>query len=516
MSVALNHAQYQRYSETWRTLRDAYEGSGAIKGAVDRQTVAQYWPGVKSAGTRYLPRPEGMTLDRQYGAYVGRADWLGATEWVTHGITGAIFRREPQLDVPTQLDPQMRNVTRTGLPLRTFAEEVVRETLLMSRYGVLLDFPAPILLPNGRVQGPPPGARPYWIPYATEEIVNWHTVEREGAEHIDMIVLQERIPTRQGPWGTDDYFVIKDTLQRRVLRLNEDGLYEVSVWEEVPSSLGVSVTFAPRQSWIPTRMGAPLTFIPFVSMTAFSLTLAIVKSLLEPLVEVNYRYYRHRADFEHALHMTSLPTPWVAGNIDPISELPIGSLTAWILPEGAQAGMLEYKGQGLQPHVEAIRQDLQDMAARGASLLEVAPLVPETMTAMLTRTQGSESPVQTLIRNVSEGLTTMLRWHCWWAGFTERMDDPSVSYALNNKIAAANMPPQLLQFLMQARLNKTMSYETYYYNLQQGEMTRPGVDVEEEQALLETEVAEQLLVQQALPPPALPPGRNGTREQPVA
>lgn len=508
MSVAVNHPQYNEYLNTHQTLRDAYAGSGNVKSAVDQRNEYRSSTGVKMAGTRYLPRPSGMRLDDQYAAYRDRATCSGAPQWVTLGITGAIFRREPQLEVPTQLDAQMRNVTRTDLPLRTFAEEVIRETLLMGRYGVLLDFPAPMLLPTGQVVPPPADARPYWIPYATEEIVNWHTVEREGAEHTDMIVLQESIPVRQGPWGTDDYFVIKNQLQRRVLRLNEQGFYEVSVWVEIPASLGGRVaTFAPTQSWIPTRMGEPLTFLPFVSMTPLSLKLDIVQSLLESLVEISFRYYRHRADYEHALHLTALPTPWVSGDLDPATELLIGSLVAWVLPAGAQAGMLEFEGQGLRPFETALAEDVRDMAARGASLLEVAPLVPETMTAMLTRTQGSESPVQTLIRNVSEGLTTLLRWHAWWAGMSERLDEPTIRYSLNNKIAATTLAPQQLTALMQALLNGTISYETWYYQLQQGEVARPGVDVEEEQMLLEAQDAERLVVQQAL---QLPAGRNGT------
>lgn len=507
MSIALNHPQYNSYVSTWEALRDSYIGSGAIKTSVDLSNASRSASGMKMAGTKYLPRPEGMRLDSQYAAYRDRATTSGAPQWVTHGLTGAIFRREPQLEVPPRLDPQMRNVTRTGLPLRTFAEEVVRETLLMGRYGVLLEFPAPTLLPNGEVIPPPPDARPYWIPYTTEEIVHWHTVEREGAEHVDMIVLQESIPTRQGPWGTDDYFVIKNHLQRRCLRLNEAGVYEASVWTEIPASLGGRATFAPAQLWMPERHGQPLPFIPFVSMTPLSLKLDIVQSLLESLVEISFRYYRHSADYEHALHLTSLPTPWVSGDLDPATELLIGSLVAWVLPLGAQAGMLEYKGQGLQPHEHAIEQDIKDMAARGASLLEVAPLVPETMTAMLTRTQGSESPVQTLIRNVSEGLTTLLRWHAWWFGVTERVDDPSIRYALNNKLAASTMEPQRLQALMQALLNGAMSYETWYYNLQQGELARPGVEVEEEQALLEVREQQQLLARA----PAFTGGSNGTR-----
>ena len=199
---------------------------------------------------------------------------------------------------------------------------------------------------------------------------------------------------RQGPWGTDDYFVIKNQRQRRVLRINEAGLYEVSVWVEIPASLGGrAATFVPTQTWIPQRMGEPLDLsalrlddAPHRSSSTLS------NRCWNPWWRLAIGTIGISADYEHALHLTSLPTPWVSGNLDPATELLIGSLVAWVLPEGAQAGMLEYKGQGLQPHEHAIEQDLRDMAARGASLLEVAPLVPETMTAMLTRTQGSESP----------------------------------------------------------------------------------------------------------------------------
>ena len=70
-------------------------------------------------------------------------------------------------------------------------------------------------------------------------------------------------------------------------------------------------------------------------------------------------------------------------------------------------------------------------------------------------------------------------------GQTERLDEPAIRYALNNKIAASTLAPQQLQALMQALLNGTICYETFYYQLQQGEVARPGVEVEEEQALLE-------------------------------
>lgn len=503
MSVTTLHPQYLEWQSTWVTLRDAYAGSGNVKSST---SLVPSTHGVKQAGTRYLPQPSGMRRPEQYAAYRDRASWRGATEVMVHGTTGAIFRREPQIEVPPAMEADLQNITRSGVPLRTFVETVVREVLLMGRFGVLIEYPRPTRFPDGTVQPPPPGSRPYWVPYITEEITNWHTVEFEGSEHLDMIVLKEAVPIRQGPWPTDDYFVIKAQERRRVLRLNEVGVYEESLWLEVPTALSPTgqKTFTPVETWIPTRQGQPLLQIPFLPFSPLSLTLEVQKSLMEPLVEVNFRHYRHSADYEHGLHLTSLPTPWISGDLDPMTELLIGSLTAWILPTGANVGMLEYQGQGLQPHEHAMEADISEMATFGTRILEGTPLVAETATAVMNRTQGTESPIQTLIRTVSEGMTQALRWHAWWAGLTERLDDPGIDYVLNNDLVSRTMEPAMLKVLMEQLLNNTISYETYYWNLQRGEVARPMVAVDEEQALIE--------VAQAQMPLALPSGpmaRNG-------
>jgi hypothetical protein len=493
MSVAITHPAYVAALPTWQALRHAYEGGRAVK----------------AAGTHYLPRPSGMKREEQYDAYKDRPAWRGATETMVHGTVGAIFRREPQVSVPAAMDAHLRNITSAGVPLRTLVETITQDVLLMGRYGLLIDFPAPRRRPDGSIEAPPPGSRPYWLPYITEDIPNWHALEQEGTEATDMIVLKEAVPLRQGPWPTDDYFVIKTQQRRRVLRLDEAGHYEVSVWVEVEGSTRQgNPTFLLTDAWVPQRFGEPLTFLPFIPMTPFSLGLDVVKSLLESLVEINYRHYRHSADYEHGLHLTSLPTPWVSADLEGTTELLIGSLAAWILPPGSNVGLLEYKGQGLQPHEHALETDIAEMGTFGTRILEGLPFVPETLGAALNRTQGTESPMQTLIRTVSEGITKALRIHAWWAGLTEDVDDAAITYAINTDLISQHLEPAMLQQLLTMLLSNTISYETFYYNLQRGEMTRPQVPVDEERALLDMRAADAPLV-----PPGLALARqssNGT------
>ena len=66
-------------------------------------------------------------------------------------MTGTVFRREPVIEVPTPLKPHIADITQTGISLRMFAEQAVRETLLMGRFGVLVDYPHGTLTPEGLV-----------------------------------------------------------------------------------------------------------------------------------------------------------------------------------------------------------------------------------------------------------------------------------------------------------------------------------------------------------------------------
>jgi hypothetical protein len=505
MSVATPHRAYTQALLGWEALRDAYAGARAVKG---RGALAPAVRGNTLTATRYLPRPAGLTQDAQYEAYKARAVFLGATERVVHGVTGAIFRREPTIEAPALLTPQLEDVTQTGVPLRTFAEQIVRETLLMGRCGILVDFPQGEPLPDSRVQPPPGLSRPYWVTYPTETIVNWRTMQRQGDTVLSLVVLRECVPVPQGPWGTDEFFVAEEQTQYRVLRLDERGRYEVSLWVEVPGPAPQTGPLLVRtQTWVPLRLGEPLDFIPFVFLAPFSLEPAVEKSLLDALVEINYQYYRHSADYEHALHMTALPTAYICSSLMEVqSEMVIGGSFAWIIPDStATVGMLEFHGQGLQSHEHAMEADLKNMAALGGRLLEGRPLVEETATAVMARTQGTDSPVQSLVTTVSHGLTQALQLHAWWDGRTEDVDDTSIHMTLNSDLIAQPLDAQMLIALMQMVLNDTMTYETFYFNLERGEITRPMISVDEERALLEIRKEAQPLA-----PPRTPPPRNGT------
>src|SRR4030095_5969834 len=120
-----------------------------------------------------------MQQDVQYGQYRDRASWYPATARAAQGITGAIGRKPPTLKVPTDMEAQLNDITQTGMPWQTFAEQAVLQTLLMGRSGIPVALPAPALTPTGQL-APAVAGRPYWVGYEAREILNWRTERREG------------------------------------------------------------------------------------------------------------------------------------------------------------------------------------------------------------------------------------------------------------------------------------------------------------------------------------------------
>jgi hypothetical protein len=78
------HAEYEANAASWLRARDVFAGEDAVK----------------AAGERYLPRLDMQTVD-EYAGYKGRASFFNATARTASGFVGLMFRREPEVKVPT-------------------------------------------------------------------------------------------------------------------------------------------------------------------------------------------------------------------------------------------------------------------------------------------------------------------------------------------------------------------------------------------------------------------------------
>lgn len=462
MPVNTPSSEYETAKRKWERCRDAYDGGDAIK----------------KKGELYLPplgshAPNGtFTTEGQYRylAYKDRALWYNATGRTVDGLAGGIFQKSPKIVAPNVVTKALADVTLTNQPVELFALQQAKEVLTVGRAGILVD-----------MSDRPGMARPYWAAYRAEDIISYRAISIDGDEVLTRVVLCETVSVDD----PKDPFVQKESQQYRVLELSEAGVYSQTEWTAKAPGSNEWVASAPK---IAERRGSPLNFIPFVFLGPTSISPAIPKPPLDDLVLVNISHYRNMADLEHGRHFVALPTPWISGASKPEGPVTIGSESAWFLGADGSAGMLEFTGQGLGALENADQQKRHMMAVLGARLLEeqgTKSNVNETAAAVGMRHAGEQATLKTLAQSLETGFTLALQWHSWWVGTEDAPADTGAVFELNKEFSTLRMAPEQLRALVEALQANAISDETFYHNLEDGGLARPGVPFDEEQKDIE-------------------------------
>jgi hypothetical protein len=473
MPLTSPHPDAAQHADDWRTLRDAYSGSRAIR----------------AGGARYLPKPGGMN-DTQYGDYKARGEWYNAAQRTVLGMAGEVFRKDPVVVLPDGFTPPLDNLNGQGLTFIDFAKRVCQEVLHLGHYGVLLDLPADTT--------PQVRQHPAWAGYPIEQIRSWAFTRVGGHPVLSRLVLDEYV------WeaAPDDPYVLTRARHYRLLDL-DDGTLRVRQYAEAagagPGSGSGAHLVQLGPELRPQRRGVPLDFIPFVLFSATGLEWTLHDAPLLPLVHLNVRHWRHSCDYDHGLHLTALPTLVITGHNTAEDRDEHGNVTTTIvlgsqggicLPEAdAHVSMLEFHGQGLQALEKALETDKREMATMGARLLEEAPQVEERELAVKQRQAGDTSVLRTIASTVSQGLTRCLQWHAWWATATEERQWAAIQVTLNRDFTSSRLASQDLQALVMSWQAGALSWETLHHNLAQGEIMEPGVDAATELARIEAQPA---------------------------
>ncbi len=479
LNPAVTHAQYDPMVQKWARCRDFVSGSDAVK----------------AAGTKYLPalnwRDE---ANKRYAAYLDRAFVSPATSRAVEASLGTLFRKEPAVVAPDRILPHFLDVTAMGETLLGFAQRAALEVLTVGGFVALLDFGAD---------------RPYWVGYRREQVLNWRTGVYNGDLVLTLLVLEE---CEERPDPTNR-FATRTVSRYRVLELDEEGRYIVTVWAPGLASGSKPVAGEPM---MPTRRGVPLTFIPaaFINPLGGVNDPTPTKPPLLDLVNANASHYRLSADYRHALHFCGLPQPYVMGYTQNQKEFAIGGPALWTFEgEGAKVGMLECKADS----VGALRQALEDLehVMTSLSVRFATDTVPnETATAAALRHASDTATLSNVAVASSEALTALARWHTWWAGATDNKMDENVLVHLTTDFDAKLVDPRLLTEMTKALQEGAITRETYYAFLERGELTIPGRTFEDEQKALdaEREELEGRLNEEIRPEPSEPPDDSDADE----
>lgn len=450
MPVDSQHPQYTKHAPVWRMMRHTIEGHRAIN----------------EAGREYLPTLSGQTVN-EYEAYLKRAVFFNAVGRVSEALNGMVFRKEPAL----QLDPigdLKDDITGSGQPFVSFAQEVFSEVVDLRRCGVLVDYVQTSGEPVTLAQAAQMGFRPYMSLYRAEDIINWRVNVNNGGDMLTLVVLKERVESNE------DAYAVKYVERYRVLKI-EDGVYVQEVY------LKGAKGFVLESSTTPLVNGRTMGYIPFRFFGGTDGTCDIVPPLLEDLAYVNLAHYRNTADLEHGLHYTGLPTAVITGVRANDTTYSIGSGNAWVFESpDAKAFFLEFTGQGLGPLKEAIRDKEQQMAALGARVLSPEKLAAESSQSITQRRSGEISTLAGLAQNVSRGLTVCLMWLRDWIPATG-----DVSVALNTDFMPRNMSAQDLTALLQAVATGQISSQSFYEAIVRSEVIAPTRTYQEERELIE-------------------------------
>jgi len=469
-SVGWHRPEYVTQCAVWEKVRDAAAGEEAVKA----KTI------------QYLPKLGGHTIDANgqtlYNLYLQYAHWYGATARTLAGLRGLVFRKDPLKSIPDELTAYENNITADGQSLMSFTKDVLMEVLQTNRCGIFIDFPHVEFRDDySRADMEQMNIRPYVRMYRAESIINWRTEAVDNETITTLVVLVETIDEPE-----TDGFSIKRITQYRVLYLDMDtGVYHQQLYQmrdgvDDAGALGGSVGGIQLiGDVVPLVNGEELSSIPFFPITDKGITWEITNSTLLPLVNTNISHYRNSANREQALIWTGNPTPVFSGYIGDTDEssIRLGSTEAVLLSNGGTAQFLEFTGQGIDPIKEVMLEKEEEMAVLGARIIAPEKRTAETAESAAIHRAGEQGVLADIANSLSDGLTRVLRFFGDFHGIT---DHAKVWIKLNTDFLPAPMSPEMLKELAALYANNFISWRTYIYQLQQGEILPLGTTSDSE------------------------------------
>lgn len=385
---------------------------------------------------QYIPRLRGQDHS-DYKAYVTRPSYYNVTKRTTDALIGAMLRK------PHTTNLNDINVS-DGMTFDTFLNHALRDVMLTSRVGILVDYDME-------------QSTPQLIPYDNNSIINWGD---------DFIILQESFYDTD----PDDKYKKVAKLQYRELTL-EQGIYTVNVWR-----LSGRKDWKIVESYVPSVRGVPLDFIPFVFINSDDTTCDCSQPTMYDLAEINVSHLRSSADLEQCAHFMALPQPYIAGNFQSaVTSMCIGSPEVWMLEPGSSVGYLQYSGVGFKDLMSMIDKKEAQMTSLGGRLLNTTKAGVESAEALRIRSTGEGATLISLINSLEQGIKIALEYYTLWMGDNATL----VEFYMNRDFTSMMVTPQETDALLRLFQAGQISQETLLQRLYEGEIVDNVVDEKE-------------------------------------
>lgn len=436
MPIDTKHPEYTANQDIWNKCIDFYEGEEAVK----------------DAGSKYLPKLSGQDTQK-YNAYRDRALFYNAVGRTVAALVAAVFARPTSIDLPAKLEYLRENATDQGDSLEELLSRVLTRQMMTGRCGILGDRAG--------------DSQPYLVVYDELQIINWKVTGDP-----QFVILQE---TYEEVDPKDRFKVETKTRYRELAYENER--YIMRVWEQQSHK-----KFTVVSETTPTKNGKEMEFVPFVCITPTGLNFEVDRPPILDMVNVLATHYRTSADIFNAYHTICIPTPYVTGvqndETSGDSTLKLGADTAIFLPEtGSRVGYLEFQGQGVKSVEDALTKMENMLAALGARLVETQKKsFVETAEGVRTRESAAVAVLNSAITSVEASINKLIKQMAVW----ENADPDEVNIKINRDLVTTPVSENMVIALTRALQSGSISFETFFHNLQEGQMYPPEATVEEE------------------------------------
>lgn len=394
----------------------------------------------------YIPRPKAQS-QQEYKNYQNRATYFNVVRRTTHALCGAVTRKP----IKSNIDLSMINVDGQH-SFKQLVSQLIENLLLTGRYGVYVDYS------DSKNE-------PYLVTYDNDDIINWFTDEDDNLTSV-MINCEYYVRDPK------DRFQHKAVHGVRELFLDSEGVFTVVEWTK--DSQG---NWKPGEPIVPEVRGNTLNYIPMVIENVTG-GIRSCEPILMNLAQINISHLCSVAELEHAAYFTSIPQPWIAGDLkqapgkEGTQVLNVGSEVAWQLKQGSQVGFLEFNGAGINSIQDIIRDKVEQMVALGSRLLQDKKGV-ESVEALRLRQASEGASLIGIIDIIEQSLTTALNWYVQWL----TPNAQRVEVDIDRNIISESLTPQMIQQLINGVLNNQISQQTFVEALYKGEIVE---DVQQE------------------------------------
>lgn len=468
------HPEYVRYHDRWQKIRDVIEGQEALKN-----------PAVSE---KYIPRLSGHTYTLQgqqsYESFVNYAELYNATGRTVDAYRGLLNRKLPSVTAPDALEYVLDDFTIKGESIYTFIEQLEVELITTNRVGIFVDYP--YVDPESRLSKADMARmnmNPYATMYPAESIINWEETRINNKIVTSLVVLKEV-----------DYVRINSVMPMeqityRVLELDDNGFYRQIIVQ--PEYMNTSESnynrvqgsrYIVKDTVYPRQNGQYMRYIPFFPVTAQGVTWNMSKSVIEDLVNVNIAHYRDTAFHQKAIAWTASPTAVFSGLPDDVPSVSIGSEDAILIAIGGTAKYLEYEGKGLEDIANALQSKENQMAILGAKILANTAEKVESGEAALIHRAGEQGILADIATTVGVAIEKALGIIASWKGLKPAKGE--IKIEINKDFTPGVMDANTILALGKELDEGRISYESYMYALQRGEVLPPERTPDEEKRLI--------------------------------